>query len=166
MSRNITPRMSSAELRPLCESSGLVFIKMPGKHSRLFRIWARMRARCNKPGDEKYKFYGARGIKVCDEWNEHFPPFRKWALSNGYNDLLTIDRIDTRGDYSPENCRWVTMVEQNNNRISNVHIEYCGVKYTLADFARKFAIPNGVSYKLFWERFRKLGWPIEDCIKR
>lgn len=62
-----------------------------------------MRARCNKPGDEKYKFYGARGIRVCDEWNEHFPPFREWAISNGYNDSLTIDRIDPRGDYTPKN---------------------------------------------------------------
>ena len=166
MSRNIIPRMSNAELRPPRESPGLVFINMPGKHSRLFRIWARMRARCNKPVDEKYKFYGARGIRVCDEWNEHFPPFREWAISNGYNDSLTIDRIDPRGDYTPENCRWVTMIEQNNNRISNVYVEYEGVKYTLAEFARKYAAPNGIPYWKFWRRFRKCGMPIEDCIKR
>jgi len=84
-------------------------------NTRLHRIWAAMRRRCQNPNYCHYSYYGGRGIKVCDEWND-YAVFSKWAKENGYSDDLTIDRIDYNGDYSPQNCRWVTMAEQNRNK--------------------------------------------------
>ena len=78
-----------------------------GSKTRLYRIWKQMRIRCHCVTNPTYRFYGARGIKVCAEW-EDFAVFREWALSHGYSEELTIDRIDSDGDYCPANCHWVT----------------------------------------------------------
>lgn len=87
-----------------------------GWKTRLYSIWKHMKERCYKPYAHKYPLYGGRGITVCDEWLNAFPSFRDWALSNGYNDNLTLDRIDNDKGYSPDNCRWATFSEQNRNR--------------------------------------------------
>ena len=98
-----------------------------GKHNhKLYAVWASLRQRCNNPSDKSYKYYGGRGIKVCKEWDSEFTPFYEWAISNGYKDGLSIDRINVDKDYSPDNCRWVTMKAQMNNTRRNR-------KYTIND---------------------------------
>lgn len=101
---------------------------------RLYKIWERMKSRCNNPNARSYKYYGGRGINVCKEW-ENFVPFAKWAEANGYSDDLTIDRIDVNGDYEPSNCRWVTMKVQQNNKRNNVHIVIDGVDHTASEWS-------------------------------
>lgn len=88
-------------------------------HTRLYRIYKGMIGRCYYTCTDRYNAYGGRGITVCDEWKNDKTKFFEWALKNGYKENLTIDRIDVNGNYEPNNCRWVTMVEQYKNKQSN-----------------------------------------------
>ena len=87
-----------------------------GRKTRLYSIWCCMKKRCYNPADKHYKDYGGRGITVCAEWLHNFAAFQRWAMSHGYQDDLTIDRINNDGGYSPANCRWATMKEQRANQ--------------------------------------------------
>ncbi len=104
-------------------------------NSRIYRIWLAMRSRCLYSKNIEYKNYGGRGITVCEKWKNSFQAFYDWAMSNGYEEHLTIDRIDSNGNYEPSNCRWATMKEQQNNRRNNRIVNYKNKKYKPAELA-------------------------------
>ena len=87
--------------------------------TRLYKIWIHMKSRCYLKTDPNYKDYGARGIKVCPSWLHSYPPFKAWALRNGYQDNLTIDKKENDGNYSPKNCQWLTKSENSKKRWRN-----------------------------------------------
>lgn len=113
-----------------------------GSHSRLFRIWSGMKTRCYNKHATNYKDYGGRGITMCSEWAANFAPFRLWALENGYADNLSIDRIDNNRGYSPDNCRWASAKQQNNNRRSNTKVEYNGEIHSVSEWAEIIGIAS------------------------
>lgn len=104
--------------------------------TRLYKIWNGMKQRCYNPNDTRYINYGARGISICDEWKHNFKAFYDWAMRNGYDDTLSIDRIDVNGNYCPENCCWETAAKQLRNKRNNVYVEYNGEFMCLSDAAR------------------------------
>lgn len=110
-------------------------------HTHLYAVWNSMRKRCGNPKSAKYNIYGGRGIKVCDEWNNNFLVFREWALSNGYKEGLSIDRIDNNGNYEPNNCRWTTLTEQARNRRNTKYITYKGQTKSLAEWCEILKLP-------------------------
>ena len=107
---------------------------------RLGKIWYDIQNRCYNEKCQAYKNYGARGIKVCDEWRNSYFAFENWAYSNGYSCNLTIDRINVDLGYSPNNCRWVTKSQQCNNRTNNIFISLNGETLTIAQWAKKLKI--------------------------
>lgn len=115
--------------------------------TRIYRIWANMKARCNNKNDYHYKNYGARGIKICDEWLQDFRNFYNWAINNGYRDDLTIDRINVNGNYEPSNCKWSTMLEQSKNRRASHLVTYNGETKNLKDWIRILKLNNSIVYK-------------------
>ena len=127
--------------------------------TKLYKRWADMRHRCNNPNHKCYKDYGARGIKVCTEWNASFVAFYEWAQANGYDESLTLDRIDNDGNYEPNNCRWISMTEQCNNRRSSRYLEYQGKTMTISQWAEYRGIADGVLRNRL-----KLNWPIGEAL--
>lgn len=127
--------------------------------SKLYGVWNAMMARCYNPNVERYSRYGARGIKVCDEWLHNYVAFRDWALSNGYTDGLTIDRIDVNGNYCPDNCRWATKADQMKNTTTNRFLTYNGETHTLSDWARIV----GISASTLSRRLKR-GWTMEQAL--
>lgn len=127
---------------------------------RIYRIWKLLRRRCYSNSNPKYKNYGARGIAVCPEWMNDYLLFQAWALENGYQDNLSIDRIDVNGPYSPENCRWTNNLIQCNNKTDNVFLEYHGERHTVADWARI----KGIHSNTLYSRLR-YGWSVEDTLE-
>lgn len=109
------------------------------RDKRIHSIWLGMRYRCNSKGSRVYKDYGGRGIKVCPQWDD-FYEFQEWAISHGYSADKSIDRINNDGDYCPENCRWVTMKIQGQNRRNSRLYTYQGETLTISEWSRRTGI--------------------------
>lgn len=125
-----------------------------------YQAWASMKARCTSPTNEAWKWYGARGIKVCDSWLESFENFlrdmgRRPSLAH------SLDRKDSNGNYEPNNCRWATIAQQHSNRTDNVIIEAFGKKFHLAEWARQ----TGIHQAVIGRRLKK-GWHPERAISQ
>lgn len=121
------------------------------KYSRLYRTWNAMIDRCHNNKCHNYKNYGGRGIKICDEWLNNFKTFYDWAIKNGYQKNLTIERIDVNGNYEPSNCCWITKGEQGYNKTNTVYITIDGVKRSL----REWSIISGLSKSLIYNRLKR-----------
>ena len=119
-----------------------------------------MMDRCYRKTAKNYKFYGGRGITVCEEWHEP-KNFAKWASESGYKKGLWLDRIDTNGDYCPENCKWSTPQEQANNRRNNNVLTYRGESHTLAEWARILGVKKSLIKTRVW-----YGWSPERVIEQ
>lgn len=152
------------------------FISRPGelnsnykdgrKGTRLYRIYRNILTRCYNPNTPCYRNYGARGIGVCEEWLNSFPKFKEWAISHGYTDNLTIDRIDVNSDYSPDNCRWVTLQEQCLNRRNNHYVTIGNQTKPLDEWSKLYGKnPKTVRSRLHlgWDVERALTTPIRGC---
>lgn len=128
-----------------------------GKDSPEYKSWSNAKSRCNNPLDIGYENYGARGIRMCDEWSRDFEAF---LLDMGPRPpSMSLDRIDNNGNYEPINCRWATRRSQNNNRRNNRFLEAEGVSMTLAEASRK----SGLAPALVSNRLRR-GWPIDRAL--
>jgi len=127
--------------------------------TRLYEIWHGMKQRCNNTNSKDAHNYSMRGISVCDDWNNSFENFRDWALSNGYDDSLTLDRIDVNGMYSPDNCRCATAKEQARNTRCNHLLEFNGITKSIADWADEY----GMKYCTLHKRIVK-GWSVQKAL--
>ena len=116
------------------------------RSKRLYKSWNTMIQRCENIKNTHFWDYGGRGIKVCNDWHDPLK-FEKWALENGYNDNLTIDRIDVNGDYCSENCRWATIKQQAQNKRNSHYITINGDEKCLAEWLRYFKTTRGCFHR-------------------
>lgn len=132
---------------------------MRRKEERLYSIWGSMRNRCKNKNNANYLRYGGRGITICKEWNDYLT-FKKWALENGYNDTLSIDRIDNNGNYEPSNCRWADRIMQANNKRNNHLITFNGETHTAAEWSKL----TGIHYRTILSRLNRDKLPPEKVL--
>ena len=131
-----------------------------GKRHGLYLRYYHMKARCYNPNCKAYKNYGGRGIRICDEWLEDFMNFYNWAIENGYQDNLTIDRIDNNGNYEPSNCRWITDYEQRFNKRNNKILTIERETKTITEWAKLY----NLNIHTIYSRIR-YGWKGKDLLK-
>lgn len=120
--------------------------------TKLYNTWKNMRSRCNNINSKDYPMYGGRGVRICPEW-DWYPNFEDWALSHGYAEGLSIERIDVNGNYCPENCTWIPKNQQSRNRSNTIYLTYGGETHSLADWSEMIGIPRKVVYMRY---FRKM----------
>lgn len=130
------------------------------RNTRLYKIWVSMRNRCNNKNSSFYEDYGGRGVRVYPEWENDFMSFYDWSIKNGYSKELTIDRIDVNGNYEPDNCRWVDMRVQCNNRRNNHVLTYKEKTQTISEWEREL----GFKKDILQTRISN-GWSIEKAIE-
>lgn len=117
--------------------------------TKLHRVWCNIKTRCTNPNYDKYKYYGGKGVKMCDEWQHSFLAFKKWCYENGWDESLEIDRIDNNGDYSPDNCRCITHKANCRNRSTSRKYEIDGIEMCLSEIAERYCISEKtIRYRL------------------
>lgn len=129
-------------------------------YTRLHTIWDSMKKRCFDSNRREYKWYGGKGITVCDEWKNSFISFYEWATTNGYREDLSIDRIDHNGNYEPSNCRWVDSKAQSHNKSNNHWITYQGKTKLVSEWAKDYGMDTGT---LCWRL--KNGWDLGKALE-
>jgi len=152
-----------------CEKAGTVLpsrmhklpMALQALRTKLRHVWRNMTQRCLNEDDAGYKWYGARGIRVCEEWRNSLPAFTTWALANGYQEGLKIDRIDNNGNYCPENCRWVDHKTQCRNQSSNKLVTAFGQTKVMAEWAEDSRCV--VAYRRLAQRIWD-GWNPEEAM--
>lgn len=127
--------------------------------SRLYNIYRSIIKRTQKPKDKDYKNYGARGIQLCKEWDDNYKAFYDWSINNGYTDDLSIDRIDVNGNYEPNNCRWVSIEIQANNKRNSHKLSFKGKTFTMMEWANQ----TGIGYGTIKGRIRA-GWSTKKAL--
>lgn len=128
-----------------------------GFGTRLYRTWCSMKERCNTITNPAYRWYGAKGVSVCEDWNDYVK-FRDWAKSSGYKDNLTIERIDNNGNYCPENCKWITIQEQGKNKRNIIQFTINGITKPLLEWAKEY----GVSQSTVYARYKRGKYPFRE----
>lgn len=128
---------------------------------KLYGVYNAMKRRCYSEKDSHYKHYGGRGIKICDEWlgSGGFASFSAWAHEHGYQDGLSIDRVDNNGDYTPDNCRWADRFTQGCNKRNNVVVTACGQERNISSWGRK----NHLDGEAIRKRLAR-GWTVEEAV--
>ena len=132
------------------------------RNERLYNIWTCMKMRCLNKNNPRYHRYGGRGIRVADCWLHDYQSFKKWALSNGYGEGMSIERIDNDGNYCPENCKWIPQSQQSKNRTMNIAVSYRGETMCLSDMCRKYDVYN--HYGTIRDRILKKHMSFEEAI--
>lgn len=128
-------------------------------HTRLHKIWRHMKDRCLNPNSKSYKDYGGRGIVICEEWKNNFENFMEWALASGYKSNLTIERIDVNGNYEPNNCCWIPLIEQAKNRRTTHYLTFNNETHNIREWSKIIGISeNAIHHRL------KSGWSIEKTL--
>ena len=131
------------------------------RHTRIYRIWLLMKNRCLNSKYHLFKNYGGRGITICNEWKNDFMSFYNWSMNNGYEEYLTIDRINVNGDYEPSNCRWATKLQQQRNTTRLRKITYKNETHCISEWAEIL----GLEYNTLYYRFRRNNYS-EDVLKK
>ena len=134
--------------------------KHKSSNSDLYDVWINMKQRCLNKNNPSYNNYGGRGITICDEWLNNFSEFRKWSIENGYEKGLNIDREDNDKGYSPDNCRFITYIENQNNKRTNTYLEFNNEINTIANWARKL----NMNPRTLVTRLDTLNWSIEKTL--
>lgn len=163
---NIVVVRADSLKRKLTQSCGCLCKEKITKHNmcktKLYIAWDAMKQRCYNKNNKRYKHYGGRGIKICDEWLDKengFINFYNWSMQNEYADNLTIDRIDVNGNYEPDNCRWITNKEQQSNKTNNHFITYNNETHTITEWGKIYNINEGT----ICSRLQN-GWNVERAL--
>lgn len=128
-------------------------------HTKIYKIWEAMKRRCDCPKVERYSQYGGRGITYTLKWKK-FEPFYQWALSAGYKEGLSIDRINVNGNYEPSNCRWIPLRDQAYNKTTSKLLTCRGITLTIAEWSQRTGIP----YEAIYQRIVRLKWDTERAL--